>query len=70
MGMAKRIAEFRRYQLTMLKKIELLKWEPYEEKYFFEVTDIYKLDRDAGANALPNWKWSSEGLEGHAVAFI
>jgi len=33
--MAKRIAEFRKYQLVMLKKIELLKWEPYEEKYFF-----------------------------------
>lgn len=41
MGIARRTKEFRKYQLTMLNKIELLKWEPYEEKYFFEVTDMY-----------------------------
>jgi len=27
----------------MLRKIELLKWEPYEEKYFFEIEDLYLL---------------------------
>jgi len=47
LGEAKRARSFRKYQLTLLRKIELLRWEPYEEKYFFEVTDLYLLSNNA-----------------------
>jgi hypothetical protein len=27
----------------LLEKIELMRWEPYEEKYFFLINDMYEI---------------------------
>jgi len=43
LALAKRAKIFRIYQLKLIEKIMLLKWEPYSEKYFFLVDDLYTM---------------------------
>jgi len=46
-----------------------MKWDIYEEKYFFLITDIYDIwDGEQAADKPSKWSFSSEGLKGHDLA--
>jgi len=52
--------------LKLIDKIELLKWEPYEELYFFLLSDLWSLYDDTTAQMGPSdWQFSKYDLEGH-----
>jgi len=39
-------------------------WEPYDEKYFFLITDMYNIwDGENAADKPSNWKFTTEGLK-------
>jgi hypothetical protein len=60
---------FKKYQHLLLVKIRLMKWEPYEEKYFFLLTDIWEIeDNIKGYNGPSDWKVKTEGLNKHNIA--
>lgn len=47
----------------------MLKWEPYEEKYFFLITDMYDILDGIQAKDAPSiWKFTTEGLKKHNMA--
>jgi len=37
----KRAKVLRKYQLLLIEKIKILKWEPYTETYFFLIEDLW-----------------------------
>jgi len=57
--------------LKLIDKIILLKWEPYEEMYFFLLTDLWYVYDDLDAKMGPsNWEFSKEGLKEHDEAMM
>lgn len=47
----------------------MLKWEPYEEKYFFLLHDMYDvLDGNVAKDAPSLWKFTTDGLKKHNMA--
>jgi hypothetical protein len=43
-----------------------LAWEPYEEKYFFRITDIWQYNDGTGASGKPSkWEYTTNNLAGH-----
>lgn len=66
---AKRALLFRKYQLRLLVKIELMKWEPYTEEYFFLINDMYDIIDGVNASDGPSrWKFTTEALNKHDMA--
>jgi len=48
---------------------KLMKWLEYEEKYFFNLEDVYTvLDSDNAQNGPSDWSFSGEGTNGHDLA--
>lgn len=46
-----------------------MKWEPYEEKYFFLLTDIWQImDNKNAVDGPSNWKVKNEDLSRHNIA--
>jgi hypothetical protein len=46
----------------LINKIELLKWEGYEETYFFLIEDLWIAHDDAKANDRGEWIFAKDGL--------
>lgn len=68
-GIAKRNRVLRNYQLKLIEKIKILKWEGYEETYFFLVDDLWQIHIDLKANGRGEWVFSKNGLEKHDQGF-
>lgn len=46
-----------------------MRWEPYDEKYFFLITDLYEIHEGFQAENKPSkWLFTTEGLKGHDMA--
>jgi len=48
-----------------VEKIGMMKWEPYLEKYMFNVEDIYQTYTDDDAMGSGEWKLETDNLKGH-----
>ena len=59
----------REYQLMKIEKLKLLKYEPYQEKYEFELRDVYDIFDHPGARDGPStWSFTTSNLQGHIKA--
>lgn len=54
--------------MKLIEKISLLKWEPYTEKYFFNIEDLYRrFDGKQAINKPSRWEFSTEKMKKHEI---
>lgn len=67
LAQSKRNKIFRIYQLKLIEKIILLKWEAFEEDYFFLITDLWFQSDSPEAEMGPaKWEYVKSNIKGHA----
>jgi hypothetical protein len=67
-AIAKRSIVFRKYQLKLVEKVKLMKWEKYYEHYFFDLKDMYTMDDFEMATGTGEWIIDKNDINEHDLA--